>query len=94
MWELWNKGDEPIESCTILTTDANELMKPIHDRMPVIIPKEKYDLWLDPQCHDKDKLMQLLEPYSAEEMLAYRVSKLVNNPRNREQECIEAVAVA
>jgi len=44
LWERWEKGDEPVESCTILTTDANELMQPIHERMPVILPPDQYDL--------------------------------------------------
>jgi|ERR1043165_4214253 putative SOS response-associated peptidase YedK len=89
LWERWEKGEQPIESCTILTTDANDLMKPIHERMPVIIPKGQYDLWLDPRCHDTEKLMKLLGPYSAEEMLAYRVSKLVNSPKNDSPKCID-----
>ena len=56
LWERWEKGGEPVESCTILTTDANELMQPTHERMPVIIPPEKYRLWLDPRCQDTEGL--------------------------------------
>jgi putative SOS response-associated peptidase YedK len=47
-WERWEKHGEPVESCTVLTTDANELMRPIHERMPVILPPDQYGLWLDP----------------------------------------------
>jgi putative SOS response-associated peptidase YedK len=49
LWEWWEKPGEPVESCTILTTDANELMRPIHERMPVIVSPEQYGLWLDPR---------------------------------------------
>lgn len=89
LWERWDKGEEPIESCTILTTDANEVMKPIHDRMPVIISPEQYDLWLDPRCQDVTKV---LRPYSSDDMLAYPISTLVNNWRNDTAKCIEPVA--
>ena len=56
LWDRWDRGEEPIDSCTILTTDANELMQPTHERMPVIIPPEKYRLWLDPRCQDTEGL--------------------------------------
>ena len=82
LWERWEKGAEPIESCTILTTDANELMKPIHERMPVIIPPEQYDLWLDPKTQDTEKLEAVLRPYPTNDMIAYPVSSLVNSPQN------------
>jgi putative SOS response-associated peptidase YedK len=89
LWERWAKGEEPVESCTILTTDANGLMKPIHQRMPVIIPREQYDLWLDPRCQDTKTLAKLLRPYPSQDMLAYRVSTLVNDPQNDGPRCIE-----
>jgi putative SOS response-associated peptidase YedK len=88
LWERWEKGGEPIESCTILTTDANDLMKPIHERMPVIIPPDQFDLWLDPQCQDANKLEGLLRPFSGE-MTAYQISTVVNNPANETKKCIE-----
>jgi putative SOS response-associated peptidase YedK len=91
VWERWEKGDEPVESCTILTTDANELMQPIHERMPVILPPDQYDLWLDPRCQDSEKLAKLLLPFPTEGMLAYRVSALVNNARNDVPQCVEAI---
>jgi putative SOS response-associated peptidase YedK len=90
LWERWEKGDEPVESCTILTTDANDLMKPIHKRMPVIISPDQHDLWLDPR-QDTEKLANLLRPFPAKDMLAYRVSTVVNNPNNERVECIEAI---
>ncbi len=90
-WERWEKGGEPVESCTILTTDANELMRPIHERMPVILPPDQYGLWLDPRCQDTDKLAKLLRPYPSKDMLAYRVSTVVNDPRNDMPQCVKAV---
>ena len=85
------KHGEPVESCTILTTEANELMQPIHERMPVIIPPDQYGLWLDPRCQDTGMLAKLLRPFPSEGMLAYRVSTLVNNAKNDVPQCVEAM---
>jgi len=71
-----------------LTADANELMQPIHERMPVIIPPDQIDLWLDPQCQDAKKLEGLLRPFSGE-MTAYQISTVVDNPKNDLVKCIE-----
>lgn len=81
-----------MESCTILTTDANELVRPVHERMPVILPLDSYDLWLDPKEKHSERLQSLLSPFRAEEMAAYPVSVRVNSPRYDDAECIEAVA--
>jgi putative SOS response-associated peptidase YedK len=91
LWDKWKKNGEPIESCTILTTDANELVAPLHDRMPVIIPRSAYELWLDPKVNDPEMLRPLLVPYPASEMDAYPVSKVVNSPRNEVAEGVERV---
>jgi putative SOS response-associated peptidase YedK len=91
LWERWDKGGEPVESCTILTTDANELMQPIHERMPVILPPDQYGLWLDPRCQDAGKLAKLLRPFPSTGMMAYPVSTLVNNPRNDVPQCVWAI---
>jgi putative SOS response-associated peptidase YedK len=91
LWEHWDKGDEPIYSCTLLTTDANELLAPIHDRMPVILPKSAYDFWLNPEIHDPKRLEPLLVPFPADEMEAYPVSRLVNDPENDVPECIRPI---
>ena len=61
--EHWHRGDRVIDSCTIITTDPNELMADIHDRMPVILSPDDYDLWLDPEFEGKEKLLSLLRPY-------------------------------
>lgn len=83
LWEHWQGGDgsEP-ETCTILTTAANATMKPIHDRMPVILAPEDYDAWLLTDERDVKELGALLHPINDEWISAYRVSTTVNNPRN------------
>ena len=90
LWEAWQPaGDPPILSCTIITTTPNELMAEIHNRMPVILSPEAYDVWLDPAEQSPNQLNGLLGPYPAELMTAYPVSKLVNNPKNDAPACIE-----
>ncbi|MCT7949933.1 SOS response-associated peptidase [Ancylothrix sp. C2] len=93
LWEHWEKDGNVVESCTIITTNANDLMQPIHDRMPVILHPKDYDLWLDPDQEKVDVLQGLLQPYSQEEMTAYPVSTIVNKPANDSPECVEPVAV-
>jgi putative SOS response-associated peptidase YedK len=81
LWEAWEGADHSaIESCTILTTDANELVRPIHDRMPAIIEKADYDRWLDPANEKPESLLPLLRPYPSDRMMACPVGTLVNSP--------------
>src|SRR3569623_1132848 len=89
LWERWNKGEAPVETCTIITTDANKLMEPIHDRMPVILPPDAYNLWLDVAVQEPERLMPLLRPYADAELEALPVSTLVNSPKNNSPECVE-----
>jgi len=84
LWEKW----QAIESCTILTTEANELAAQMHDRMPVILSPNDYAEWLDPQAKDSG---MLLTPVPASEMSAIPVNPIVNNARNEGPECIEPV---
>ncbi len=92
LWEHWRGEDgEEIHSCTLLTTEANELMQPIHNRMPVILDPKDYDLWLDLEVKKPELLQPLLHSYRSEEMTAYPVSKVVNKPSNDSAECIERV---
>src|SRR5581483_4837729 len=65
VWEWWSKAGQKIESCSIITTEANELLAGIHDRMPVIIPPEAYELWLSPDTQEIELLQSLLRPYPA-----------------------------
>ncbi len=83
---IWSKSGDPegnrVSSCAIITTAANNLLRPIHHRMPVILPAEVEDIWLDPALSDSDALTELLEPYPDAFMEAYEVSKLVNSASN------------
>lgn len=80
-----------MESFTIITTEANELMKPLHDRMPVILEPQDYDSWLDDAVQEKDDLQPLLRPYLGDDLEAVPVNPIVNNVRNDVRECVERV---
>jgi len=86
IWDRVFKEPDPLESFSIVTCEANELISDVHARMPVILPPENFDNWLrsDDQC----QLQDLLVPYPAEEMQMYPVSKLVNSPANDRPECV------
>ena len=89
LWETWRpRGGEAIRSCTIITTEPNSFMEPIHNRMPVILSRDAESAWLDRGIEDADLLAGLLAPYPSEEMAAYQVSTLVNSPRNDLPACI------
>ncbi|MEW6348280.1 MAG: SOS response-associated peptidase [Thermodesulfobacteriota bacterium] len=89
LWELRQApGEDIMETCAIITTEANGLVARIHDRMPVILPEGAYDLWLDPSESRIEVLKPLLRPYPQEAMAAYAVSKVVNNPANETPECL------
>jgi putative SOS response-associated peptidase YedK len=89
LWDRWESPDEGvIETCAILTTAANAVLAPIHDRMPVIVPSGEYDRWLDPSPKDPDSLTSLLVPFPPEEMVAYPVNPRVNAPSTDDLGCI------
>jgi putative SOS response-associated peptidase YedK len=93
LWESWEGPEHSaLDTCTLITTDANELMRPIHDRMPVILSPEHYARWLDPALQKPEHLQPLLRPYPSDAMLAYPVSSHVNNPRNEDAGCIAPAA--
>ena len=92
LWESWGKYGEEVRSCTILTTEANGLVGEIHHRMPVILPAEEYDLWLDPDMGEAEPLLDLLRPYPDDLMEAYPVSRFVNSPSNDSEQCVESLA--
>jgi putative SOS response-associated peptidase YedK len=91
LWERWDKGEGPVESCTILTNEANGLMRPLHDRMPVILDARDFDRWLDPATQDADEVAPLLVPCPEDVLTAYPVSTWVNSPRNQGPKCVEAI---
>ncbi len=89
IWDEWKHPDGAIwRTCAIITTQANALVAPIHERMPVILSPEAYATWLNTQVHDEHVLLPLLAPYPAEQMMARAVSKQVNNPRYDSAELI------
>lgn len=107
LWELWTpkggpapaadgaapgEGAEPLRTCTVVTGPPNEVVAPIHDRMPVMLPPDAWDVWLDPSVDDADLLRSLLVPAPAGLLVADPVSTAVNNVRNKGPELIERVA--
>jgi putative SOS response-associated peptidase YedK len=90
LWEHWEGTDgSVIESCTLLTTQPNELIRPLHNRMPVILHPRDYDLWLDRDVQQAEKLAPLLGAYPTGEMDAFPVSRFVNRPANDDPRCVE-----
>ncbi len=91
LYEFWSGkgGAEPIESYTILTTGANDLMRAVHDRMPVILHERDYEAWLDPKNEKLEALSALLAPFPSEKMCAYAISTRVNSTRNDGPELLE-----
>jgi putative SOS response-associated peptidase YedK len=90
LWEHWIGADgSELETCAILTTEPNDLMRPIHNRMPAILPKTAFAQWLDPAQENGARAAALLRPYPAEGMSTHPVSTVVNNPRNDSRECVE-----
>lgn len=91
LWERWEHGAEPVETFTILTRAPNELMAKMHNRMPVIVRPELYDLWLDPASEHPDDFAKVLEAFPASEMEAHRVSRRVNSIANNDPTLVEEV---
>jgi putative SOS response-associated peptidase YedK len=91
LWEEWTdkKTGELIETCTIITTAANEVLAPVHDRMPVILKAEDYDRWLDEKEKKPERLQTLLAPYPASEMASHAVGRAVNTPTYNSPELID-----
>lgn len=88
LWEFWQSPDGPVESCTVITTEPNELMESIHNRMPVILPREKYSAWLDLGNADAQSL---LVPFPADQMAATKVGKAVGNVKNQGPELMTPI---
>jgi putative SOS response-associated peptidase YedK len=89
LWDSWHSKDgSELRTCTILTTEPNNLLAEIHNRMPVILPTQSYTDWLHEGEHDPALLSSFLQPYGSEEMQAYPVLRHVNSPQNDSPECI------
>jgi putative SOS response-associated peptidase YedK len=92
LWERWRGEDgADLESCTIIVTDANALVRGIHDRMPVILPPEDFQAWLDPETRDTDRLSGLLRPTDPDPWILHPVSRRVNSPRNDGPDLLKSV---
>jgi putative SOS response-associated peptidase YedK len=92
LWDRWrNPEGETIETCTILTTQPNALVTGIHNRMPVILKPEDYELWLDPGVNDAERVTELLKPLDAGLMRKYPVSARVGQVKNEDAECAKEI---
>jgi putative SOS response-associated peptidase YedK len=92
LWERWRSPEVyDVESCSIIVTEANDLVRPIHDRMPAILAPADWAAWMDPNAKDLMPLQGILKPFPAEAMMAWPVSPRVNNPRNDGPQCLEAL---
>lgn len=91
LWDVWYSPDgDPLKTAAILTTEPNQVVKPVHNRMPVILQPEEYDTWLIPEEGPPERFLPLLDPYPAEMMQSYPVSSYVNSPQNNSPQCIQA----
>jgi putative SOS response-associated peptidase YedK len=94
-WEIWQGPEESlVESCTLISTESNELISNIHDRMPVILPPADYALWLDPGISEGRRLIPLLRPYPTKELEVFPVGAIVNNPKMDDSRCIAPAKAA
>ena len=94
LWETWNKKDEKdsiYRSCTIITTEASDSIRDIHNRMPVILKPQIYEPWLDPENQDVTELDKILKNEIITDLASYPVSKRVNSTRNNDPSCIEPI---
>ncbi|MBM4762014.1 SOS response-associated peptidase [Bacillus sp. B15-48] len=92
LWEQWQSPDgESIFSCTVITTTANELIKDVHHRMPVILNREDEKVWLNPSITEPNRLQSLLKPFNSALMEIYEVSSLINSPKNNSIELIRKI---
>ncbi len=90
LWDTWVSPEgDAIKTACILTTSPNSIVKPVHDRMPVILEPSDYETWLEAQEDMLEDIQLLMKPYSAEGMVSYPVSTYVNSPRNNSPQCIQ-----
>jgi putative SOS response-associated peptidase YedK len=95
LYEVWRDRSEPdapwLRSCAIVTTEANDKLAVIHERMPVVLPEDAWSEWLDPENDDTAALQHLLVPAPSEDFVAYPISTLVNKPENQGSELLVPV---
>ena len=92
IWDRWG-GGIAVETCSILTTTSNAVTSAVHNRMPVILEVDAYDLWLDPGMPDVSAVSEMLKPYDARQMRCYPVSTRINSVSNDDEECSRAVEI-
>jgi putative SOS response-associated peptidase YedK len=93
LWDRWEGEDDSIESCTIIVMPSNEVMKPIHERMPAIIAPAHYDFWLDSRVTNKKETMQYLTSAPSSQLTAYPVSTWMNSPKHNDERCIQPAGI-
>jgi len=93
IWDRWKDGGKMVETCSILTTTPNAVTSAVHDRMPVILDPDSYDLWLDPGMREVSAASELLKPYDARRMRCYPISTRINHVANDDPECSVPVKV-
>jgi putative SOS response-associated peptidase YedK len=89
LWDPWEAEGERLESCSLIVMPANEVMKPLHERMPAIIAPAHYDLWLDPKVTDKAEIMGYLNSTPSGQLMTYPISPWVNSPKHDDDRCIQ-----
>ena len=93
LWDRWEGEGQTLDSCSIIVMPANEVMKPIHERMPAIIAPAHFGLWLDTRVTDKQEIMQYLTSAPSSQLSAYPVSTRVNSPKNNDERCLQPARV-
>jgi len=88
IWDRWEGDGETLDSCSIIVMPANEVMKPVHERMPAIIAPAHYDLWLDSRITDKHELLGYLNSAPSSQLKFYPISPWVNSPKHDDERCI------
>lgn len=91
LWDKWQMDGKVLFTCTMLTTDANDFMRSIHHRMPIILPKEKEDEWIKPSFNDAKEAQQFIRSIEIEPLTAYAVSTHVNHVKNDDERCIKPI---
>jgi putative SOS response-associated peptidase YedK len=95
LWDGWkNSNGQWVKTCSILTTTPNAVTSAVHDRMPVILDPDSYDLWLDPGMQDVAAASELLKPYDARVMRSYPVSTRLNHVANDDEDCCRHLEIA
>lgn len=93
LWDKWEKGDEPLFTCTMLTKEANDFMRPIHHRMPIILPIEKEEEWLTGSFENLEEVQKFIQSIEDPHLTSYEVSSYVNHARNDDPQCIQPLQV-